>query len=138
MLAFGVGLCRLPAGRGFSFCRPKMTAATMATTTSTPRIEAYSTTGGLRRVPVGSGGVVMHEALPIRRRLESLPPAYVPRRPGTCVSMEEKIEPGRPKAADEQEGLAAGDSVMEDDLTEESDPTPQQRSDGADRTRLDP
>ncbi len=101
-------------------------------------MRAYSTTGGLRRVPVGSGGVVMHEALPIRARPESFPMAYVPRRSGTCVTMEEKIEPGRPKAADEQEGLAAGDSVMEDDLTEERDPTPQQRSDGADRTRLDP
>ncbi len=52
--------------------------------------------------------------------------------------MNEKIEPGRPKAADVQENRAAGDDIMEDDLTEERDPTPQQRSDGADRTRLDP
>jgi hypothetical protein len=69
--------------------------------------------------------------LPIRAWLESGPTGYV-----RC--MEEKIEPGRPKAADVQENLAAGDDIMEDDLTEERDPTPQQRSDGADRTRLDP
>ncbi len=50
----------------------------------------------------------------------------------------EKIEPGRPKATDVQENRAAGDSSMEDDLTEERDATPEQRSDGADATRLDP
>ena len=59
-------------------------------------------------------------------------------RSGTLSAMSEKIEPGRPKAADVQEHQDAGDDAMEDDLTEEREPTPQQRSDNSDTMHLDP
>ena len=52
--------------------------------------------------------------------------------------MTEKIEPGRPKAADVQENVTSGDDAMEDDLTEERDATPQERSDGSDAVHMDP
>ena len=51
---------------------------------------------------------------------------------------EGKIEPGRPKAADAQENRSAGDDAMQDDLTEERQPTPQQKSDTSDSIALDP
>ena len=50
----------------------------------------------------------------------------------------EGIEPGRPKAADAQENANAGDSAMADDLTEEHQPTPQQKADNSDDIALDP
>jgi hypothetical protein len=52
--------------------------------------------------------------------------------------MTDRIEPERPKAADVQEGIAAGDSAMEDDLTEERQPTPQQKADTSDDIHMDP
>ena len=52
--------------------------------------------------------------------------------------MNERIEPGRPKAADVQENANSGDDAMEDDLTEERDATPQERSDASDSMHMDP
>ena len=43
-----------------------------------------------------------------------------------------------PTAASQHEGVAAGDETMEDDLTQERYPTPQERSDAADATTMDP
>jgi len=70
-------------------------------------------------------------ALPTRTGLKRSPSGY----PG---GMNEKIEPGRPKAADVQEHRNAGDDAMEDDLTEERQPTPQERADNSDRIHMDP
>lgn len=49
-----------------------------------------------------------------------------------------RIEPGRPKAADVQENRNAGDEAMQDDLTEERQPTPQQKADNSDEIHMDP
>ena len=54
------------------------------------------------------------------------------------MSKSDRIEPGRPKAADVHENANAGDSAMEDDLTEERQPTPQQKSETSDDIALDP
>ena len=54
--------------------------------------------------------------------------------------MDEKnrIEPGRPKAADVATNGSPDDGVMEDDLTEERDVTPVEREDVAETETLDP
>ena len=57
---------------------------------------------------------------------------------GTTLAMSDKIEPGRPTAQSQYENRTAGDHVMEADLTEERDVTPQQRSDVADDQHMDP
>ncbi len=49
-----------------------------------------------------------------------------------------KIDPVWPKAADVQEAANAGDDAMQDDLTEERQPTPQQRADNSDDIAMDP
>ncbi len=54
------------------------------------------------------------------------------------MSTRDRIEPEWPKAADVAEHANAGDDAMEDDLTEERLPTPEQRADTADDIRLDP
>ncbi len=54
------------------------------------------------------------------------------------MSGSNRIEPDRPKAADVQENANAGDSAMEDDLTEERQPTPAQKADTSDDIALDP
>jgi hypothetical protein len=50
----------------------------------------------------------------------------------------EGVEPGRPTAASQWENEAAGDRAMEDDLTEERQPTPAQREEVAQEETLDP
>ncbi len=50
----------------------------------------------------------------------------------------EGIEPGRPTAASQWENESAGDDAMQDDLTEERQPTPAEREEVAQQETLDP
>ncbi len=54
-----------------------------------------------------------------------------------CMNERERTIPG-PSVDDAYENQAAGDDAMADDLTEERDATPEQRSDVADSETLDP
>jgi hypothetical protein len=52
--------------------------------------------------------------------------------------MNDRIEVGRPKAADVQGNVSPDDGIMEDDLTEEREITPQRREDVAEDRKMDP
>ncbi|MBD5603737.1 MAG: hypothetical protein IAI48_01375 [Candidatus Eremiobacteraeota bacterium] len=52
--------------------------------------------------------------------------------------MSDRIEPGTPKAQDVTTNGSPDDGIMEDDLTEERDVTPEKREDVAETQKMDP
>ncbi len=63
--------------------------------------------------------------------IESAPDGYDAR-------MSDRIEPGTPKAQDVTTNGSPDDGIMEDDLTEERDVTPEKREDVAETQKMDP
>ncbi|MBD5633135.1 MAG: hypothetical protein IAI49_01550 [Candidatus Eremiobacteraeota bacterium] len=52
--------------------------------------------------------------------------------------MRDGNEPGRPKAQDLQNNASPDDGIMQDDLTEERQPTPAAKEDVAEDLKMDP